>query len=592
MEKKGGSFMRKFVISIFLLLVSNYMSASSEVILSMQDMNHKPITQAMCQAPFILQVELRNLDGYTDTHLMQYITGIENFKSSRSMTSHNVSIDNGKKTIKTFYNFVLRSDKKGNFTVGPFILKDATGRPIRSNRLIVPVGDEIVLAEKNQKEKYFITMSLNKKQAYVGEKITLSVKFHDRLFVDDLHLQFPEMNNLVVVKNKNNSHKNMVVIDGEEYSVTEWLFDMYPTEPGTLIINDINAAFFAPELENRFKFGGSFDFFRSLHKTQQRIAAQPVKVDVLPLPYHKDFHKVTAVGQFSKFTIAANQQSASAGQGIVVTTELFGDGNFEMMESIPLVLPEDCKYYDSNMVTIDEKRSYKHCEFIVQAPTPGTYTITSQSLVYFDPVDAQYKKIQSNSLDITITQGAQLPQTLKTSDNLLDESSPLDEFVQKELQDFSVIQQGCVHAQSPVMIPLYWYKLFLWLLFLIWLFLCMYRNGLQHYVCNHRIWVKLVIFSRAMKAYKLALRQQNVHALHSIFIQLFAQLLRMNAGQLHQDNIIKYLVDQNFDDEQIQSWKNFNEQLLRASFASKLQVDQQDLFQQSLQWIQLLKDKA
>lgn len=555
-------------------------------------MNHKPITQAMCQAPFILQVELRNLDGYNDTHVMQYITGIENFKSSRSMTSHNVSIDNGRRTVKTFCNFVLRADKKGNFTVGPFILKDSTGRPIRSNRLIIPVGDEIVLLDKDQKEKYFITMSLNKKQVYVGEKMILSVKFHDRLFVDDLHLQFPEINNLFIVKNKNNSHKNMVVIDGEEYSVTEWLFDMYATEPGSLIINDINAAFFAPELENRFKFGGSFDFFRSLHKTQQRIAAQHVKVDVLPLPYHKDFHNVTAVGKFSKFIIATNQNSAPAGQGIVVTTELFGDGNFEMMESIPLALPEDCKYYDSNMVTIDEKRSYKHCEFIVQTPTPGIYTIASQSLIYFDPVDAQYKKLQSNSLDITITPGNQLPQSSKPSDSLLDESSEQGELVLKELQDFSVIQQGAVHVKSQVMISLYWYQKILWLLFLIWLFLLMYRNGLQQYLFNHQIWVKFIIFSRAMKAYNAALHQHQVNKLHSVFIQLFAQLTGINAGQLHQADIIQYLVDQDFYDEQIQAWKFFNDQLLRASFASKLQLDQQDLFQQSLQWIQLLKDKA
>ncbi len=125
-----------------------------------------------------------------------------------------------------------------------------------------------------------------------------------------------------------------------------------------------------------------------------------------------------------------------------------------------------------------------------------------------------------------------------------------------------------------------------------WVCLLIYRNGLQQYLFNHQVWIKFVVFSRAMKSYNSALQQQKAHELHSIFIQLFAQLTGINAGQLHQSDIVQYLVDQNFYDEQIQAWTHFNEQLLRASFASKLQLDQQDLFQQSLQWIQLLKDKA
>ena len=86
----------------FIIVSGNVFASESSIVLRMQDMNHKPISQAMCKAPFILQVELKNLDGYTDIHLMQYIAGIENFKTSRSMSSHNVSIDNGKKQQKCF----------------------------------------------------------------------------------------------------------------------------------------------------------------------------------------------------------------------------------------------------------------------------------------------------------------------------------------------------------------------------------------------------------------------------------------------------------------------------------------------------------
>ncbi len=587
---------QKIICSVFLLLVSNFGVASSEIILSMQDMNHKPIKQAMCQAPFILQVELRNLDGYTDVHLMQYILGIENFKASRSMTSRNISIDNGKKTVKTLYNFVLRSDKKGNFTLGPLGLKDASGNLIRSNRLIVPVGDEIVVSEKYLKDKYFMTMNINKKQAYVGEKLTLTIKFFDRLFVDDLHLQFPDLENICIVKSKNNVHKNMVVIDEEEYSVTEWVFDMYGLKPDSFIIQNIYAAFFAPDLESKFKFGGSFDFFRSLHKSQQQVAAQPIKIEIMPLPDHKDFHDIVAVGQFSKFTISTQQNTMPAGQGIALTTELFGTGNFEMMQSPSLVLPEGFKYYDSNMMTIDEKRSYKHCEFVVQATTPGIYHIEPQSFVYFDPTDKQYKILHSNALDITITPATQLSQSASLPDLGLDEVTEDNEQGFKSLQDFSVIEQGAVHAQSPLMIPASKFQLLLWFLLCMWFLCIVYQHGIHtHVVQDHRV-QNFMIFLQAKKACNIACKEQQVSRLYPIFIQLFQRLMKLNAGKLHDADTLQYLMDRKFSDEQIQAWKIFYEQILQASFSSifvtQQQAVSQKLFEEALQWIQLLKGKA
>lgn len=590
MEKKVGK-----IVAIFLLLLSNYIFTSeSSIVLRMQDMNHKSIDQAMSQAPFILQVELKNLDGYTDVHLMQYIKGIENFKSSRSMTSHNVSIDNGKKTTKVFYNFILRSDEKGKFTVGPVYLKDHNGKNIKSNRLIISVGDEVLSSEKHEKDKYFMTTSLNKKQAFVGEKLILSVKFYDRLFVDDLHLQFPEFKNVYIVKNQENVSKSMIVFENEEYCVTEWLFDMYGTQPGSLIIQDIHAVFSAPELENKFKLGGAFDFFRSLHKSEQYITAKPSKVTIMPLPDHNDFSKVIAVGQFSKFIISVNQNSASVGQGIVLKTELFGNANFELIQSTPLVLPENFKYYDSNMVTIDEKRTYKQCEFIVQANTPGSYRIESQKFVYFDPDDSAYKILESNVLDIVITPADIISQSPRASDIILDELIEDNVSIQKDLKDFSVIQDGKVSVQQQIMIPIKRYQRLLWLLCLIWLFLIVYRAAsLQRYIFNHYAWKKFVIFSQTNRDYKSACLKQKVYKLHGIFIQLFAQLTNVNTGKLSDVIMIQYLVDKGFSAEQIRAWKAFYQKILQASFSSsQIQVHRNDLFQEYLLWIKELKERA
>ncbi|MBV8660928.1 MAG: BatD family protein, partial [Candidatus Dependentiae bacterium] len=443
------------------------------------------------------------------------------------------------------------------------------------------------------KDSYFMTMDIHKKQAYVGEKITLHIKFYDRIFVDDLHLQFPDFKNLYLVKSKNNIHKSTITIDEQEYSVTEWVFDFYATEPGSLILQDIHAVFFAPELENKFRFGGAFDFFRSLHKTEQYISAQPIKIEILPLPEHAHFHDVSAVGQFSNFVISLNQKSVPVGQGVVLSVELFGEGNLEIMEPTTLRLPEDFKYYDSNTIKIDEKRSYKYCEFIVQANTPGTYHIEPQTFMYFDPVAMQYKKLHSNALDITITPVEQKSQSPHLADALLDQEAEENEQPnQKQLKDFSIIQKGSVHDQSFGMIPLKIYQQLLWLLLWIWLFLIMYESVLQKYIFKHRLWMNFIIFSRAKRACQAARSNKKIQELHPIFVQLFTYLTGVQAGQLYDTTMMQYIIDKGFSAEQIRAWKIFYEQILQASFSSQVQLHQQDLFQQSLEWIQLLKEKA
>jgi hypothetical protein len=587
MEKKVGK-----ILFVF-LLVSNYIAASqASIILRMQDMNHKPIDQAMQQVPFILQVELKNLDAYTDLHLIQYITGIENFKASRSITSHNISIDDGKKTTKYFYNFILRSDKKGKFTLGPFHLKDTAGNLIQSNRLIIPVGDELIYSQESGKDKYFVTANFNKERVYVGEKVVLSVKFYDRLFVEDLHIQLPDFKNLYSIKNQKNVTKNMVVIDGEEYSVTQWLFDMYATEPGSTIVQDIHAIFFAPELDSKFTFGRAFDFFRSLHKSEQHVVAQPLKIDIIPLPDHHDASKVDIVGQFSKFIISVNQNYAPVGQGIVLTVKLFGDGNFEMIPLTPLILPEGFNYYDSNLVTIDENRTFKSADFIVQVDTPGSYSIASQSLIYFDPVDLQYKKIESNSLDITILPIDQNVQSLPYSDTLLEESVQDSDILKKEIEDFSIIEKGFIHNRLEIMIPLYLYQMIIWLLFFMLFLYTMHKIVLQKYFLQYKILNKFIYFYRAEKSFKQAIVKKDMNKLRLLFMKLFSYLTNIPVGQITDSDMVQYLRDKDFSDDQIEVWKKLYQQILQVSFGLHNQSYQGDLFEEAFKWVQKLKDKA
>jgi len=436
-------------------------------------------------------------------------------------------------------------------------------------------------------------LELDKKQAYVGEKVNLNIKFYDRLFVDDLHLLFPEFKNLHILKSQNGLKKRMVTIEEEEYSVSEWNFDMYPTDKGSSILQGIQAAFFAPELESKFKFGGAFDFFRSLHKSEQYVVANPVKIDVLPLPNSDTFSDVIAVGQFSEYNMKIRQDSAMVGQGVVLTIELCGDGNFEMIPAPQLILPDGFKSYDSNMVVIDSKRSSKHSEFIVQADEPGSYHINSQSLVYFDPVTLEYKEILSNDLNITITPALDENINQKILDQHdEDVVSDSNEHSFKELKDFKIIDKGEIHRPALLIIPMWLFQNILWLLLLIWLGMFFYSFYFKKYILEHRLWIRFLVFYQAKKSYKSAVCQQNVKQLPMIFNRLLSGLLGIHTNQLDEATILDYFKHKNFSDKEWQDWKAFQEQILRASFSLDTYEKKQDLFEHALQWIEKLKEKA
>ncbi len=175
---------------------------------------------------------------------------------------------------------------------------------------------------------------------------------------------------------------------------------------------------------------------------------------------------------------------------------------------------------------------------------------------------------------------------------MLDESIEENISTQKKLKDFSIVQKGSVHKPLQIIIPLNLYQQFLWLLFFIWFLLGIYRGIVQKYFFHHPAWNKFIIFVQVKKRYDHAQSKKATEQLHAIFIQLFSGLMQVNTGQLHKTVIVEYLAEKDFSLHDIQMWNEFYEQILKSSFSSHIQEPQQDLFEQALQWIQQLKEKA
>jgi hypothetical protein len=166
------------------------------------------------------------------------------------------------------------------------------------------------------------------------------------------------------------------------------------------------------------------------------------------------------------------------------------------------------------------------------------------------------------------------------------------EQAEKRLQDFKIITTGSMLASCHKMIPLTIFYIILLFLFLLWFVLFIHRYRYHDYIVRHKKIVKLRIFFLAYQQCKKAQTTKDFKLLHDLFSELFAQLLDRNVGQMHDADIMNYLVEKNFSLSQIQDWKTFYHKILQASFSTHQHDQQSKLFDQAFLWVKLLKGKV
>ena len=585
MEKITGRW-----ITFFLLIISLHVHASqSSVVLSIHDLNDKPIEQAMVQSRFILQVSINNFETATD---ISHIPGMDRFQYYFADQQSNFSMHNGRRVSQIIYRFVVRADTKGSYKVGPLVVEDMKHRKIESNVISISIGDQIISKHQGtQLEKYIITTQLEKQPVYVGEKNSLHVHFLSKKPINQSEIIWPQPENMVFTRAEKKQSINFQHANGQEYTDTEWIVDFYSIKAGLSIIEDISVRFIDQQLEDNVFGRGFLNFMGAMMGIQQEMRARPIGMQVLELPKIQGFQDVTAVGQFSTLAVSVNKNSVQQGQGIILAEDIFGDANFEMINLSPLILPEGLVLYDSQAPSVDKSRTRKHYEYIIQAQAPGEYHIDAQQFNYFDPIDHQYKSLYSNPFDIIVTESLM---TQSLSDDqyqqfLLDEED--QENKEENIKKYHVLEQKYTRAYQKIMVPYFWYSLLLYFFGLIFLLMMTYRYIIQKYLFTNDTFRYYIIFFQAKRACEIAAKNHEVIALHPLFIDLFVHLKVESLGVIKEEMIERYLKKKGFSDELVAQWKIFYTKLLHVSFDRSEKKNDTLLFDEALLWLARLKEK-
>lgn len=565
MDKKIGRI-------IFLFFLYSCSIIADEIALQALDMNGKAITQAVTNMPFILEVRVTSQNSIPGT---PQIAGLEHVSvDDKGHVSTINSIINGVRSTKKIYQYHVIIDKSGVHTFGPALLV-SNKRRLQSNILTLEVVDEQKISKLSEP---FISLSVDKKDVVIGEPINFKIRFYPVKSVNLEGMSEPSLKDFSATKLEG-PYSGSEMIDDNVVNYIEWRNKIYPKKSGTLKIPSVSAIY---KMQRSFR-NNALDIFDRLFDgglDKKQIYSNALSITVSQLPAHDK--SIDAIGRFASISAFVDHAQAREGEGIVYSLVIEGEGDLQSIAAPALVMPDGLKFYESKS-SIDQAKNKKTFEYIVQGIKPGRWSIPRQPFTYFDLNTRSIKTIESNALEIEILEnGLQEPEKQSQDASKKEEKNSIPA---PPLQ-----QDGPWSVHKERSMP--WLLFFM--LFSLFSFIPFYRfiHILSaRYQAKNRIFaLKKNAFKNAKKALSYAHEVNDTQALYGIFMNFFAHRLMVSTEQVTAELIEQYLKQySNFTEHKAQ-WQDFFNTISQQRFFERYPMkDQEQLFSQARQWLEILE---
>lgn len=245
------------------------------------------------------------------------------------------------------------------------------------------------------KDDVIATNIISKKEVYVYEPIYIEQKLYTHIYVNVLgSIQAPNRNDFISYSDTS-KRAYTEIINGKRISIVPLKREvLYPIKKGK---KKIETTEFVIEKDNMF-----FD--------RVQIGREVFDINVLPLPKNDTGKKFSgAVGDFD-FRVSANNTNISTGDEVIVTLEVFGEGNVSVID-IPNLDSSISNYFSVYQPKIFETNWFengkifgrKTKEYILIATNSGNYSISNISFLYFSPNIKRYTNTYSTQLNFNIS---------------------------------------------------------------------------------------------------------------------------------------------------------------------------------------------
>ena len=337
------------------------------------------------------------------------------FKVYSQGRSSNISITNGVVNATLTYRYILTPQKAGTFPIEQVSIVHKNKR-FKGNSVELTVLSQGVATpkklegsakdRKGNSRDYFLEASVDKKHPYVGQQVTLTLKFY--IAVQNYgspELSEPSMTGFwsEVIGNKPVYFQR---INNRRYKVSERKYALFPTQTGELTIG---RAMISATIAARRNTRDPFSMFGNVFGRGKDITVRsdPVTVNVKTLPTKekpKDF--TGTVGKFS-ITATADKREVEVNQPVTVVFKITGVGNIKSVAEPAIPDLPDFRIYrassSENTSRVNDKLGgTKIYEEVFIPGRPGDMVIPSIGYNYFDPENRKYQTIKTKPIKISV----------------------------------------------------------------------------------------------------------------------------------------------------------------------------------------------
>lgn len=348
-------------------------------------------------------------------------------------SQRSVQFINGSMTssLSISYTFILLANEPGTYTLAPasITVKDKKYTSQSVTIKVLPPDQQVNQAGANnaktsvknnasqqvkQGNQIFVKSSISKTKVYQQEAILLTYKLYSRMDVGQIgNAKFPEFKDFYVheIELDHNRSWQTEHYEGLNYNtiiLKQYL--LFPQRAGELTIDggNIEAVVRVPTNQRSTNFFS--DFFNAYQEVKKDLRISGTKVNVMPLPAGAPANFSGAVGQFQlQSSLSATQVETN--DAVTLKVKVSGKGNLKLVKVPEVNFPPDFDAYDPKTdnnikVGINGVSGSKTTEYVAIPRFGGSFDIPAVQFVYFDPSDAQYKTLTSDSYTIQVTGNA------------------------------------------------------------------------------------------------------------------------------------------------------------------------------------------
>ncbi len=358
---------------------------------------------------------------------------LDNFTVYSSGRSQSISIINNQISSSITFNYILSPRSVGKFVIEPITItyknqvyktepieiEVVQAQPVQPQQP-QPLPQPAPYTSRQPSDLLFLTAEVDKKTAYVGEQITLTIKFFCGTTLLSQPRYIPPEIVGFTTEDLPPQKQYYTIVDGRRYLVTEIKTALFPIKSGRFRIGsaqmECNIEDFSFDFDDFF----SDDFFKRFFSRGkvQYLKTEPIEITVLPLPEQdkpKDFFG--AVGEYN-ISAKLDKQKVEINQPVTLSITVSGKGDIKSVHEPKFPELSGIKRYQTLSSLNVSKNNYqvqgsKTFQIVMVPQLSGIHVIPEIQFSYFSPSLKSYRTIKTQSLRLEVVPSSQPQQVVQ-----------------------------------------------------------------------------------------------------------------------------------------------------------------------------------